>query len=109
MSQDYFAMLRDQHRNDFYWRALADVAGGRVLDIGAGTGLLSLMAAKRGADVISVEESADMAQLVRESAQHNSLDQDLNKSKKCPVCMCLRSLPQRIPGYRMSCLDCDGL
>ena len=109
MSQDYFAMLRDQHRNDFYWRALADVAGRRVLDIGAGTGLLSLMAAKRGADVISVEESADMAQLVRESAQHNSLDQALNKSKKCPVYMCLHSLRRRIPGYRMFCLNFDGL
>ena len=67
-------MLRDQHRNDFYWNALAEVAGRRVLDIGAGTGLLSLMAAKRGASVISVEESADMAQLVRESARHNGVE-----------------------------------
>lgn len=67
-------MLRDQHRNDFYWHALANVRGCRVLDIGAGTGLLSLMAAQRGASVVSIEESADMLQLVRESAQHNGLE-----------------------------------
>ena len=72
--EDYFAMLRDQHRNDFYWHALANVRGRRVLDIGAGTGLLSLMAAQRGASVVSIEESADMLQLVRESAQHNGLE-----------------------------------
>jgi 23S rRNA G2069 N7-methylase RlmK/C1962 C5-methylase RlmI len=32
------------------------------------------MAAQRGASVVSIEESADMLQLVRESAQHNGLE-----------------------------------
>ncbi|CAK9050750.1 unnamed protein product, partial [Durusdinium trenchii] len=77
VNEDYFAMLKDHHRNEFYWNAMANVGRHRVLDIGAGTGLLSLMAAKRGATVLSVEESADMAELVRESARHNGLEQSI--------------------------------
>ena len=51
MNDDYLAMLRDVGRNEFYWKALESLpcAGLKVLDLGAGTGLLSLMAAKLGA------------------------------------------------------------
>lgn len=42
-------MINDQARNRFYERALKQAAGKVVLDIGAGTGLLSIMAAQAGA------------------------------------------------------------
>eukprot|EP00439_Symbiodinium_sp_Y106_P008097 s56_g1.t1 len=56
----HFAMLNDSHRNQFYWDALAAVVQGkRVIDIGSGSGLLSLMAAKLGASsVVAVELAA---------------------------------------------------
>jgi len=69
----HFAMLNDSHRNQFYWDALAAVAKGkRVIDIGSGSGLLSLMAAKLGAaSVLAVEASKDMADLASLNAQRN--------------------------------------
>ncbi|CAJ1387219.1 unnamed protein product [Effrenium voratum] len=76
VNDDYLAMLRDVGRNEFYWKALESLpcAGLKVLDLGAGTGLLSLMAAKLGAkEVLAVEESEDMAQLVTQSAEHNAV------------------------------------
>jgi predicted RNA methylase len=42
-------MINDQDRNKFYESALIDVQGKTVLDIGAGTGLLSAMAVAHGA------------------------------------------------------------
>ena len=49
-------MLKDHQRNDFYAASLrATGAGRRALDVGAGTGLLSLLAAKAGDEVLSVE------------------------------------------------------
>ena len=42
-------MINDQARNRFYERALKNAQGRVVLDIGAGTGLLSIMAAQAGA------------------------------------------------------------
>ncbi|CAE7861071.1 PRMT7, partial [Symbiodinium sp. KB8] len=69
----HFAMLNDSHRNQFYWDALAAVVQGkRVIDIGSGSGLLSLMAAKLGASsVVAVEASQDMAELARLNAERN--------------------------------------
>eukprot|EP00928_Gymnodinium_smaydae_P062499 TRINITY_DN46352_c0_g1_i1.p1 TRINITY_DN46352_c0_g1~~TRINITY_DN46352_c0_g1_i1.p1 ORF type:complete len:835 (+),score=89.14 TRINITY_DN46352_c0_g1_i1:46-2505(+) len=76
VNDDYLAMLNDHDRNLFYWRSLESlpVEGRRVLDLGAGTGLLSLMAARLGAkSVLAIDESADMAEVVRWSAQHSEL------------------------------------
>lgn len=53
----YMPMINDTHRNIFYKRAIESSAAGKtVCDIGTGTGLLSILAAKAGASkVISVE------------------------------------------------------
>ncbi|CAE7533600.1 PRMT7, partial [Symbiodinium necroappetens] len=74
----HFAMLNDSHRNQFYWDALAAVVQGkRVIDIGSGSGLLSLMAAKLGASsVVAVEASQDMAELARLNAERNGQEPD---------------------------------
>lgn len=74
VNEDYFAMLRDVNRNDFYWDAMKKlpVRNRRVLDLGAGTGILSLMAAKLGASsVLAVDESPEMTLIVEKSAEHN--------------------------------------
>jgi len=70
----HYAMLNDSHRNDFYFDAMAGrVQGKRVVDIGAGSGLLSLMAAKQGAsEVIAIEASHDMVDLATLNIQRNS-------------------------------------
>lgn len=69
----HYAMLNDTHRNDFYWDAMEGlVRGRRVVDIGAGSGLLSLMAAKQGASkVVAIEASRDMVDLARINIERN--------------------------------------
>merc|ERR1719174_1536292 len=62
-------MLNDRPRNSFYRRALARVVPkcGKecsVLDVGAGSGLLSMMAAHLGApQVVALEANSDLAAL----------------------------------------------
>ena len=53
----HFPMMSDQRRNAAYAAALARVAPGRrVLDIGAGSGLLAMMAARAGAAIVTTCE-----------------------------------------------------
>ncbi|CAL1155467.1 unnamed protein product [Cladocopium goreaui] len=63
----------DSHRNQFYWDALAACVKGKcVMDIGSGSGLLALMAAKLGAEkVVAIEASRDMVDLARLNAEKN--------------------------------------
>ena len=72
-SLDYHRrMLGDPHRVDAYERAIRALVkpGDVVLDVGAGTGLLSLLAARRGARVHAVESmpiAAVMERLVNDN------------------------------------------
>ena len=69
-------MLEDSARNHAYARAIARaVAGGdKVLDIGAGTGLLAMMAARAGAsEVIACEANPMLAATARAIVADNGL------------------------------------
>ena len=55
--QWHFPMIADRHRNAAYAEAIARVAPGRrVLDIGAGSGLLAMIAARAGASHVATCE-----------------------------------------------------
>lgn len=72
----HIEMLRDVHRMDAYERAIRRLVrpGDVVLDVGAGTGILSLLAARRGAKSVHAVESMAIAELARTLAQANGLD-----------------------------------
>lgn len=74
----YFDMVRDEIRYEAMGRALgrALASGGRVLEIGAGTGLLAMMAAKAGADeVITCEREGVVADAARAVIALNGLQE----------------------------------
>lgn len=54
-------------------QALPDVAGRRVVELGCGLGLPSLVAAARGADVTATDWAPDAIELLRENARRNGL------------------------------------
>ncbi|CAK0822270.1 unnamed protein product [Prorocentrum cordatum] len=74
-------MVNDTDRNDFYYPGLAgralescDLRGKFVLDIGSGSGILSMMAARLGARrVVAVDENADLVRLARHNVSANGL------------------------------------
>jgi SAM-dependent methyltransferase len=51
------------------WRALADRAAGRVLDVGAGTGRVALDLARRGHEVIALDCDQGLLQVLGERAR----------------------------------------
>jgi len=53
--------------------ALPDVSGLRVVELGCGLGLPSLVAAARGAEVTATDWAADAIELLRENAARNGL------------------------------------
>lgn len=82
-------MLGDKVRTDAYRDALLGnpslLNGGAVLDVGCGTGILSLFAAKAGASkVVAVDGSAKMASVATQVAKNNGLlyDENLEAEQK---------------------------
>jgi len=71
----HFAMMSDKSRNDAYEAAINRAAPGRrVLDIGTGSGLLAMMAARAGAkQVTTCEEVALIAERARDIVALNGL------------------------------------
>lgn len=70
----HFEMLNDEQRNEAFEKALAKAvtADSVVLDIGSGTGLLAMMAARAGArETISCEMVAPLAELARKMVVRN--------------------------------------
>jgi histone-arginine methyltransferase CARM1 len=68
-------MLQDAVRTGTYRRSIIenpeDFQGKRVMDIGAGSGILSFFAAQTGASLIYAVEASSMAEVIRELADHN--------------------------------------
>ncbi|CAF1144520.1 unnamed protein product [Adineta ricciae] len=69
-------MLFDQIRTNSYRRAILDQVkqGDVVVDFGAGTGILSMFAAKAGAKKVYALEITDMADVAVEMIKRNKLD-----------------------------------
>jgi predicted O-methyltransferase YrrM len=73
----YFSMVRDEFRNAAYDRALrrALSAGGRVLEIGTGSGLFAMMAARAGAnEVITCDRQPAVVRGARAVIAGNGLE-----------------------------------
>ena len=73
----HFTMLSDEVRNRAYHEAIKSLVkeGDHVLDIGAGTGLLSLMAAEAGAErVTAFEMLSDIALIAQKVVSDNEYD-----------------------------------
>lgn len=68
-------MLRDKPRCAAYAAALrgADLEGKAVLDVGAGTGLLSVLAAKAGARAVYAIEASGLAAAIQAAADANGV------------------------------------
>lgn len=71
----HFSIVRDAARNAAYRAAIerAIRSGDRVLEIGAGTGLLSMMAARAGAEVVACEMNPAIAAAAVRIVAHNGL------------------------------------
>ncbi len=70
--QYHVPMLLDEHRMSAFEQAIADVVrpGMHVLDLGAGTGVLSFFAAQRGARVTAVEREPIVLDAARTALAH---------------------------------------
>ena len=71
----HFLIPRDRARNDAYEQALARAIrpNSRVLEIGAGSGLLAMMAARLGAEVVTCEADPAIAAAARDVVAANGL------------------------------------
>jgi protein arginine N-methyltransferase 1 len=78
-------MLKDQVRTLAYQRAIEsnpmDFKDKVVLDIGAGTGILSIFAARSGAKHVYAIENADIAHFAREIVKQNGLSDKITVIK----------------------------
>lgn len=97
----HFGMLNDTQRNEAFYAALRNqVRGGdHVLDIGAGTGLLGMMAAKSGAaQVTCCEKAAPLARAAEEIVTANGLEGIVRIVPKLSSALTVGPTPAFIPG-----------
>ncbi len=79
-------MLEDRARTNAYRRALLDLdlRGKTVLDVGAGTGILSLFAAQAGAERVYAVEASELASTTAAIVRANGLEDRITVIP-CPV------------------------
>ena len=72
-------MLRDEIRNEAYRRAISQVVkpGDCVLDVGAGTGILSIFAAQAGARRVFAVERSAIAKIARRIVSTNGFENQI--------------------------------
>ncbi|MEX1830088.1 50S ribosomal protein L11 methyltransferase [Luteibacter sp. CQ10] len=108
----YVPMVLDGARNRAYRDALASFLDGaedtRVLDIGAGCGLLSVMAAQLGARVHACEVDTRLARVSREVAAANAVDERVEVlAMDCRALTVPASLPERAELAVFELFDCS--
>jgi len=109
----YVPMLLDRSRNDSYRaaleRALQSRPAATVLDIGAGCGLLSMMAARAGAQrVLGCEASSALSALAEQTVRLNELsDRIVIKAKDCRELIVPDDLPERADVAVFEVFDCS--
>eukprot|EP00796_Vickermania_ingenoplastis_P010867 gene10867-7533_t len=94
----HFAMMNDSDRNEFYYKMLEQhiTPETGVLEIGAGSGLLSIMAGKLGAKwVVAVEGSAEMSELAKANVLENNLQNKVTVLNMLSTELMLEDLPER--------------
>ncbi|XP_067126302.1 protein arginine N-methyltransferase 9-like isoform X3 [Centruroides vittatus] len=102
----HFIMLNDQKRNITYQCAIERaVRDGykTILDIGTGTGILSMMAVQAGAtEVYACEKSKVMCQLARDVLQSNRMDNHINLIQKQSTEMEIpANMPKRVQQIKL--------
>lgn len=106
----HFPMLNDLERNDAFAVALERVMipGAHVLDIGSGTGLLAMMAARAGAaSVTTCEQNPMLAELARRIiAQHGLSDMITVISKRSTDLVVGVDMAQRADLVVSEIVDC---
>ena len=72
-------MVHDRRRNEYYYNALKKIItpDSIVLDLGAGLGIHSLMAAKLGAKQVYMVEPEDVITVARQIAKDNGIDEGM--------------------------------
>ena len=88
-------MLEDHKRTGAYFQAVMQnrrqFAGKVVLDVGTGSGILAIFAARAGAHKVYAVEATAMAQHARKLVQHNSVRPASKCGCACGLCEALQA------------------
>lgn len=83
-------MLEDHKRTGAYFQAVMQnrrqFSGKTVLDVGTGSGILAIFAARAGARKVYAVEATSMAQHARRLVQHNGVRTALQQLRVLQVC-----------------------